>query len=64
MQKGKVAIHMCCYNHGRFVAEAIDSILEQTYTNWELWMANDGSTDDSAEIMASYESDRIHFYNF
>ncbi len=64
MKKGKVAIYMSCYNHARFVAEAIDSILEQTYTNWELWMANDGSTDDSAEIMASYESDRIHFYNF
>ena len=64
MQKGKVAIYMCCYNHAEFVAEAIDSILDQTYTNWELWMADDGSSDDSAEIMATYESDKIHFYKF
>ncbi|SFB94521.1 glycosyltransferase family 2 protein [Butyrivibrio sp. YAB3001] len=60
---GKVAIYMCCYNHAKYVAEAIESIVSQAYTNWELWMANDGSTDDSAQIMASYESEKIHFFN-
>ncbi|SFB94490.1 glycosyltransferase family 2 protein [Butyrivibrio sp. YAB3001] len=64
MQKGKVAIYMCCYNHEKYVAEAIESIINQTYTNWELWMANDGSEDDSARIMASYQNEKIHFYNF
>ena len=64
MKKGKVAVFMCCYNSEKFVAEAIETILNQTYSNWELWVANDGSTDSSAEIISSYKDDRIHFYNF
>lgn len=64
MVKGKVAIYMCCYNHEKFVAEAIESVLNQTYTNWEFWIANDGSTDNSAEIIKLYKDKRIHFFNF
>jgi len=64
MSKGKVAIYMCCYNHEKYVAEAIETIIGQTYTNWELWIANDGSEDSSGEIIASYTDERIHFYNF
>lgn len=64
MIKGKVAIYMCCYNHEKFVAEAIESVLNQTYSNWEFWIANDGSTDNSAEIIKSYKDERIHFFNF
>lgn len=62
--KPKVTVFMSCYNHEKFVAEAMDSILNQTYRNLELFVVNDGSTDRSGEIIASYVGDnRVHFIN-
>ena len=54
----KVSILINNYNYGRFLAEAIDSALAQTYKNLEVIVVDDGSTDNSREIIASY-SDRI-----
>jgi glycosyltransferase involved in cell wall biosynthesis len=42
------------YNYGRFLKEAIDSALNQTYKHLEVIVVDDGSTDDSREIVASY----------
>jgi len=42
------------YNYGRFLRDCIDSALNQTYTNTEVIVVDDGSTDDSREIVASY----------
>ena len=44
------------YNYGRFLRDAIDSALNQSYTNMEVIVVDDGSTDDSREIIASYGS--------
>ena len=44
------------YNYGRFLRDAIDSVLNQTYTNVEVIVVDDGSTDDSREIIATYNS--------
>ncbi len=52
------------YNSERFLAEAIDSVLAQTYPSWELLLVDDGSTDGSTEIARSYaagHSDRIRY---
>jgi len=46
------------YNYGRFLREAIDSVLAQTYPVLELIVVDDGSTDDTPQILASY-GDRI-----
>ena len=46
------------YNYGRFLGKAIDSALSQTYENLEVIVVDDGSTDGSLEIIASY-GDRI-----
>lgn len=60
----RIGILMSCYNHEKYVNDAMDSILRQTYENWELYVVNDGSTDRSGEILASYTDERIHFYDF
>ena len=59
----KIAIYMSCYNHEKYVGEAMESIIGQTYPHWELFVANDGSTDKSGEVIASYKDDRIHYYD-
>lgn len=53
------------YNNGKYLQEAIDSVLAQTYTNWEVIIVDDKSTDDSQRIYDKYaEDDRFHiFYN-
>jgi hypothetical protein len=53
-----VSIIITSYNYGRFLSDAIDSALEQTYKNKEVIVVDDGSTDNSPEIIASY-GDRI-----
>jgi glycosyltransferase involved in cell wall biosynthesis len=58
----KVTVIMSCYNHEKYVAESMDSILNQTYQNIELYVVNDGSTDRSAKIIKSYCTDsRVNF---
>jgi glycosyltransferase involved in cell wall biosynthesis len=49
-----VSICMPCYNAGKYVAEALDSVLAQTYPNIEILVVNDGSTDSSAEVLEKY----------
>jgi hypothetical protein len=54
-----VTVVMPVYNGERHLAEAIDSVLEQSYDNFELAIVNDGSTDGTAEIIGSRHDDRI-----
>lgn len=51
-----VSVVMSVYNGEQYLAEAIDSILSQTYTNFEFIIINDGSTDSSGTILKSYEA--------
>ena len=53
------------YNNGKYLQEAIDSVRMQTYTNWEIIIVDDASTDNSKELYNDLEKDkRIHiFYN-
>ena len=46
---------MNCYNCDKFLREAIDSIYEQTYSNWEIIFWDNASTDNSANIAKSYD---------
>jgi GT2 family glycosyltransferase/glycosyltransferase involved in cell wall biosynthesis len=49
------------YNHERYVAEALDSVLGQTFGDFELIVVDDGSQDRSADIVAGYADPRIRF---
>ncbi len=50
----KVSIITPLYNSGKFVSETIESVLVQTYTNWEMLIVDDCSSDDGAEIVKKY----------
>lgn len=59
MNRPMISIIMPVYNASLFLREAIDSILEQTYTDFELIIINDGSTDNSEDIIGYYTDNRI-----
>jgi len=54
-----VSIMMPAYNAERFVARSIESVLAQSFTNWELVIVDDGSTDGTRAIAASYPEPRV-----
>jgi glycosyltransferase involved in cell wall biosynthesis len=58
-----ISVLMAVYNGETYLREAVDSILAQTYTNFEFIIVNDGSTDTTANILASYTDARIQVIN-
>ena len=46
----RVSVVIPCYNTGKYLRQALDSVLAQTYPDWEVILVNDGSTDNSAQI--------------
>lgn len=57
-----VTIVIPCYNYAGYVAKAIESVLEQTYQNIELIVINDGSTDDSDQIISKLKEKNNFIY--
>lgn len=57
-----VSIVMPTYNRENFIIETINSIQKQTYSNWELIIVDDGSTDRTTEIVNNIRDERIHYY--
>ena len=52
---GKVSIIMAAYNASKTIANAIDSVIKQTYINWELIIINDSSSDNTKDIIENYQ---------
>lgn len=50
----RVSVLIPCYNAGRYLGAALDSVLAQTYRNFEILVVDDGSEDDSAAVAARY----------
>ena len=57
-----VSIIMPVYNGEKYIKEAIDSVINQTYKNWELIIVNDGSKDNTERIVKSYDDKRIKYF--
>ncbi len=56
-----VSIILPVFNTEKYIGEAINSVLDQTYTNWELIIVNDGSKDSSEQIIKRYTDSRIKY---
>lgn len=63
-QKLKISVITASYNYARYIEEAINSVITQTYDNWELIIVDDGSTDNSVEIIKKFcqKDNRIKFF--
>ena len=57
-----VSIVLPTYNRAGKVGKAVESVLAQTYPYFELIVVDDGSTDDTEQIIRSYHDDRIVYY--
>ena len=58
----KVSVVMSSYNHARFIAQAIRSVLDQSFDDFEFIIFENGSTDNSLEIIKSFSDPRIIFH--
>lgn len=59
--KPVVSIIIPCYNYGRFLSETLESVLKQTYENWECIIIDDGSNDNTGEIALKYKNKDTRF---
>ena len=50
----KITVYISAHNCGEYIEKAIQSVLAQTIEDWELIIINDGSTDDTSEILKKY----------
>ena len=55
-----ISFNICCYNSEKYISETIDSIIHQTYKNWEIIIIDDGSTDTTALIIKKYISKGVN----
>lgn len=56
-----ISIIMPTYNRAHIIADAIQSVRDQSYTDWELLVCDDGSTDNTSEIIKRFNDPRIHY---
>ena len=63
MRSGLVAIVLCTFNGSKYIEALMDSIIVQTYENWELWISDDGSKDNTISVVrqyAKFDPEKIH----
>jgi len=57
----KVSVVVPTYDSARFLGKAIQSVLDQTFQDWELIVVDDGSTDNTRDVMAAFQDPRIRY---
>ena len=58
---GKISVVMPTYNRAHFLGKAIDSVLSQTYENFEVIIIDDNSKDNTTDLLRSYNDKRIKY---
>jgi glycosyltransferase involved in cell wall biosynthesis len=61
MNEHSVSVSISTYNRVDLLKFAVESVLEQTYSNWELIICDDGSTDGTSEYISHLQDNRIHY---
>lgn len=61
MQSPFFSVIMPTYNRANMIGKAIESVLGQTYTNWEFLIVDDGSTDNTKQVVEAYNDPRIRY---
>lgn len=64
MSQALVSVIIPTYNHGKYIGEALDSVMRQTYPNWEAIIINNFSTDDTDQVLEAYTDPRIRVEKF
>lgn len=64
MNNPAVSVVVPTYNHAKFLRAAIQSVLDQTFSDWEMVIVNNYSEDETEEVVASFADSRIHLVNF
>lgn len=62
MVNGLVSVIMPSWNTSNFIAESIQSVIDQTYENWELIIVDDCSTDNTDDVVAKFTDKRIRYF--
>lgn len=56
-----ISVVIPCFNTGHFLSDALASVKNQSFTEWEVIVVDDGSTDVTHEVVAQFEDNRIHY---
>ncbi len=64
MNNPLVSIIIPTYNRAHLIHETLDSVLAQTYTNWECIVVDDGSSDNTEEVLESYINKDFRFQDY
>lgn len=56
----KISIIMPTYNDSSTIIDTIDSVANQSYSNWQLIIMNDGSTDNVEDVIKQYRDNSVH----
>jgi glycosyltransferase involved in cell wall biosynthesis len=59
MPEPELSVITACFNHGKFIHEMLDSVLNQTFPDFEIIIVNDGSTDDTADILDKIANEKV-----
>ena len=59
-----ITINICCYNSSKYIEETIQSVINQTYKNWELIIIDDGSTDNTKNLIKKYLNRNNNIFYF
>ena len=60
----KVSVIILTYNSSRTIGETLQSVINQTYSDFEILLINDGSTDDLIEVLKCFQDSRLQILNY